>query len=65
MKYVWYLIILLALAFGLDYFGVVYIPWFHPDKPEISIESPAKGNDRIREAIEKNLGEEKGEEKAW
>ncbi len=64
MKYVWYLIILLALAFGLDYFGVVYIPWFHLDKPDVQIENPVKGTKRSRQAIEENL-EEKPDDDRW
>ncbi len=53
-KYLIYAVILLILAFGLNFFGVVDIPWL--DVP-FSLESKEEGGKKIKRAADEALGE--------
>ncbi len=52
-KYVLYLVIALMLAFGLNFFGIVDIPFL--DVP-FSLEAQKEGSEKVDDAAQKALG---------
>jgi hypothetical protein len=61
-KIVTYIVVLVAIAFGLHYFNVVHIPWFDfsggpkVDTPQ-SVERVVGGKDATRKAADEALGD--------
>jgi len=53
-KYVLYAVIAIIIAFSLNYFGVVDIPWL---EPPVSVEDAGDSNKQKREAADKALGD--------
>ena len=53
-KYVLYAVIAIIIAFSLNYFGVVEIPWLDPP---ISVEDAGEGNKQKHKAAKEALGD--------